>query len=58
MDGARKLPQLNVRIPAVLKDMLTRSAADSYRTLSGEVVDRLMESYEREKEAKSDAAQG
>ena len=40
--------QTNIRLPADLKDRLNESAKVNKRTLTMEVVARLMESFERE----------
>ncbi|EBB7895868.1 Arc family DNA-binding protein [Salmonella enterica] len=46
--GKREDPQLRVRIPQDLKDMLEKSAKDNDRTLTAEITRRLRESLERD----------
>ena len=43
---ARTDPQLNLRLPADLKDMLEGAATKNNRTLTAETVDRLITSFE------------
>lgn len=43
---ARTDPQLNLRLPADLKDMLEEAAKANNRTLTSETVDRLLASFE------------
>jgi uncharacterized protein (DUF1778 family) len=42
---ARSEPQINLRIPAELKDLLDRAAAENKRSLTAEVVGRLEGSF-------------
>lgn len=44
---ARTDPQLNLRLPADLKDMLEEAAKANNRTLTSETVDRLIASFEQ-----------
>ncbi|ELI8453876.1 Arc family DNA-binding protein [Salmonella enterica] len=46
--GKREDPQLRIRIPQDLKDMLEKSAKDNDRTLTAEITQRLRQSTERE----------
>ncbi|WP_321894537.1 Arc family DNA-binding protein [Paraburkholderia heleia] len=43
---ARDDPQINLRIPAALKDRLDEASAQSKRSLTAEVVARLEESFD------------
>ncbi|EAQ9807299.1 Arc family DNA-binding protein [Salmonella enterica] len=44
--GKREDPQLRVRIPQDLKDLLEKSAKDNDRTLTAEITRRLRKSLE------------
>lgn len=44
---ARTDPQLNLRLPADLKDMLEEASKTNNRTLTSETVDRLIASFEQ-----------
>ena len=46
---ARDEPQVNLRIPANLKDLLDEASARNKRSLTAEVVARLEESFDSEK---------
>lgn len=47
LDMARTDPQLNLRLPAELKDKLEEAATKNNRTLTSETVDRLIASFEQ-----------
>lgn len=47
LDMARTDPQLNLRLPAELKDKLEEAATNNNRTLTSETVDRLIASFEQ-----------
>lgn len=46
---ARTDPQLNLRLPAELKDMLDEAAARNKRSVTSETVDRLISSFSAER---------
>jgi len=48
MEGARKIPTLQVRLPEDLKVWLKHKSVDNRRSLNSEVVARLEESREKE----------
>jgi hypothetical protein len=48
---ARDEPQVNLRIPANLKDLLDEASARNKRSLTAEVVARLEESFDSERGA-------
>ena len=53
MKGARGLPQMNIKIPVEVKEMLVERAKKNLRSLNGEVLSRLIESLDRDTEQKN-----
>lgn len=54
MDGARKIPPLQVRCPPELREWLKAQAAQNRRSLNSEIVARLELSRAPESAARSD----
>lgn len=50
MKGARLMPGVLVKMPLALKDRLNEQAQHSFRSLNAEIVMRLSQSLEAEKE--------
>ena len=47
---------INVRLPDELHQRMTKTAKDSFRSLNGEIIHRLQNSYEQQEEAKAVAS--
>jgi len=50
MKGARQMPGVLVKMPPELKDSLSERAQQSFRSLNAEIVMRLTQSVDGEKE--------
>ncbi|EFU0738523.1 Arc family DNA-binding protein [Escherichia coli] len=48
MQGARKMPQFNLRWPKEVLDLVRKVAEENGRSVNSEIYHRVMESFKRE----------